>query len=506
MNETELLAAIEEMAAAGMSEQQIEAALLELGVKLAPAESAPTVKDRLINGLLGAAGPVGALASVARTSRVGELPAEELPNLAGAAGQGASLNLLGLIAGKGFRERQEQFRAQYPEQAQSAELAGGVVAGGPIGALSKAVSLPVAAGAAGAIAGAAGAEPGERGDAALMGGGIGAAVGALPLAGTLLKKGGRATLDWFKPVRSVSREVSGQIPEDAAAILAQEERLAPGSGQIAALSPETIKATRHIAYDREATARALKLTRESLDRVKDGIRALRGQYTALEKQYPSVPLTPQVQRIMFPSNPAPMPTASFQELQSLRARLEGQLVKAKKDVNAPLVDQLKPALEELEGFMHTNIKGLRELDANWKFLKHKPTPNGDPDEYIGALPRRQQLLRVLKGTGATQSTNRAAAAEGLSSGGSLVSKSGVIDRTLGALFGRRGARADAAQQLLTTPAASVPPRIAADASALRSAASQPPRQGPSMATRALLTGIAPRARNLLWLNSLDRDQ
>lgn len=501
----ELEQLIAELADAGLTDEQIDAALLELGVKLDPVTGAPTAKDRILNSMMGALGPVGALANVARSSRVGELPAEELPNLAGAAGQGATLNVLGLLAGKGFRDKQRAFQEKYPEQATSAEVGGSLLLGGPLGAAAKAVSLPVAAGAAGAVAGAAGAEAGDRGEQALIGGGLGAALGALPAAGQLAKRGSRALLDWFKPSRSISREVAAQLPEDVAALAQHQNRLAPGSFQIAAASPEAMKTARHISYDREATARAIQHTRSAIKSARAGVRDLQTKYRALEQLYPDVPLSPEMQRIMFPTNPAPLPTASFQQLQALRVRLRGQLTKAQKDVNAPLVDEIKPRLEEVEGFMQTNIPGLRELDADWKFLKHRPGPKADPDEYIGALPRAQQLLKVLKGTGSAQATNRAAATDPVSPGGSL-SKEGVLDKTLGALFGRRGARANAAQQMLTPPTRTIPPQIAADATALQSAASQPPREGPSMATRALITGIAPRAKNLLWLQSLDKQR
>jgi hypothetical protein len=208
-----------------------------------------------------------------------------------------------------------------------------------------------------------------------------------------------------------------------------------------------------------------------------------------------------MQQIMFPSNPAPLPTASFQELQTLKRQLTSRLKSAQKAGNAVEVDNIKPALDEVEGFMQVNIKGLRELDADYKFLVSKPGP-ADPDAYMGALPRARALLRTLRGTGGSHAKSRAAATEQMTAGGTIVSKSGLVDRTLGALFGRRGARAQAAQELLIPPTRTLPPRIAADASALNR--SLAPAAQPSMTMRALLAGFSPTARNLLWLNNLDR--
>ena len=397
------------------------------------------------------------------------------------AGMGATFGFLDELAGagaavvpggKGYTEARDEVRRNYDAandaatgadqvKLTGAELGGGVLsslaggellglAGKALGIGSKAARATgiVAKAARGARAGAAaGAVSGagystDHPVAGALGGAAagGVAGGLVPLVGGALGKTGGFLRDLANPGKAVAREAATQVPANAAATMARQNALAPGTALAADLSPEMTALTRGIGAD-PASAAAAKAT--AADRLAQ-LRAAQRQVGKAYDQFKGtrLPISPEVRGVLVKNgHMAAGADVDFEVLHSLRTKLLERMRETKK---GSIKQELQPQIKTISDAMEQHLPGIRDLDSRYSFLTDR-------------LKAAHKLLQEVTNSSKNYAAARAYGSEAGSIGGNLPAGSrGMIQRLMEQLEPNRADRAREATRLLMTPGAPLP--------------------------------------------------
>ncbi len=398
-----------------------------------------------------------------------------------AAGMGASFGFLDEMAGavaavvpggKGYAEARDEVRTNYDAAntaatgAGQAKLTASEVGGGLVGALTGGGLAAGAARALGLGANAARATGiGARALRGAKGGAIGGAVGGTgystgnPLAGAAAGAvgggiaggiippaaraiGGAAGLarDIVNPGRSVAREAASQLPPNAAATMARQNALAPGTALPADLTPEMTALARGLGADPASGMAAREVAADRVQALAAAKQSVAQGYDQYAGQ--RIPLTPEVDVVLKRHGIlSSQGDVDFETAQLLRTKLREKLSETKRgSVKHELGEQKKT----LDAWLRSRLPGLSDVDSRYGFLVERSK---------AAKKLHQEVLNSNKNYAAA----RAYGSDAGSIGGSLPRSSrGLVDRLLGVLEPNRGDRARAANALLMTPGAPLP--------------------------------------------------
>lgn len=403
---------------------------------------------------------------------------------AGASGATLGFNdeIAGLMAaivpgGKDYKTMRDEVRgnqsgAEYvaPKRMMAAELVGGLLpaiatagagsAGAAAGAGSKALQAVKISGLLGGASGLGHSDAdniaGMAKDTAI-GAGVGAAAGGALSLGT--SAGGRAIgaiADRLNPSRAVTRAVATQIPDNAAATIARQETLAPGTAVLADLSPEMTAMTRVVGADAETGVTARVAAEGRKDALKQARNALGPRYDALQR---AIPVDDALRDILRKANENVSGNETdFLRLQRIRSDLRADIKVARRpNVKRELGDIER----DLTEWISARVPEAEKLDADYKFLS-------------GRLKNADDLLKEVTGSSKNYAGHSVGGVQAGSVGGSLPQGArGMVQFVADALGPDRAARARAVNQLLLTPGDATKTALEAITKA-RSKSSAPP--------------------------------
>lgn len=418
------------------------------------------------------------------------------------AGMGMTLGFLDELAGagaaivpggKGYTEARDAVRANQagaeyaaPKRMMTAELAGGLVPGlltagaGEVaagaGAGAKALQAAKVGGLLSAVSGVGHSNADNISDvakdAAMSGAAGTVAGGGLSLLGSAAGRVASGVADRVNPSRAVVREAATQIPPNAATSIARQNAIAPGTAMLADQSPEMTAMVRGIGADADAGVAARTVADARVDALKTARKALGTRYEALERDLPVDKTLAGILRDA--DQPVTGPATNFVQLH--RARMD--LRAAVKNAEGAKKADLGKALDALNGWMDTNVPGVRQLDRDYGFV-------------VERIKAAEKLAKEVTSSSKNYAASRTYGAESGSIGGSLPRGAhGVISMMAEALGPDRAARARAVQDLLLTPGDATSTALA-KITAARARMHTPPSALERMGRGGLFGGVIP---------------
>jgi hypothetical protein len=360
--------------------------------------------------------------------------------------QGATANLAGMAAPK-IKEEAEAFRGEHPALGPAAEL-GGALATAPLWPAKAGLALrgALGAGAAGvsSVAGGEGPMKERLKDAALPAAAGGLAGLVLPAA---LNKVGRVAKRAAQPFKSATSHVAdGAGPllgDDAAAAIARQEALAPGTATPVSVTPGMAQSTRVIGANAPVAREAQKAADGRLEKIQSAMEGMSPQYEALlgKARGPldlgKVNIRPVIiKNGLWPGDE----TIELTAVQALRNAVRGKMDVLRVAVRqgkggGPKLHQLGKDFDKLTSWLKEQVPDIAKLDADY-----------------GVLARaRRAEEKVIKHIGQSRSaygSSRVAGMEPGSPGASLPSKSNMLGRMFGP---DRSRLAEEANRLLLQP-------------------------------------------------------
>jgi hypothetical protein len=421
-----------------------------------------------------------------------------------AAGMGLSLGTLdeltgGLAAivpgGKGYTEARDEVRNKYdaatklaPKRMLAAEIAGslptmfatggaGTAARGA-GVLAKAGSAALSGGLLGAASGAGHSTAGDASGVAkdaLIGGGIGAGAGGiLSGLGSIVGKVGGRVMDAFDPTRAVVREAATQLPANAAATLARQEAMAPGTAVLADISPEMQALTRGVGADAR-TGVEMRLGAESREAaLKTARKEIGAQYDALNQ---AVPIDKALRTILGKAgkqSALPKGAADVELSAVIKARSR-LLAEARATKNKAVAHDKNEQAAEITKWATQHAPNVAELDKAYAFI-------------VDRIKAASGTTKEVANSSKNYAANRVYGAEAGSVGGSLPTGSrGIAEMVSSLLAPDRAARARAVSDMLLTPGDATSKALAAITKA-RGRMNAPPSKMSRAALAGLLSG------------------
>lgn len=387
--------------------------------------------------------------------------------------QGAGLNVPGLIS-PDLRHASEDFGKRHnilgPVLKGAGTVATSMLAPEVWGAKWLGRAL-LGGGAAAVDAGAAGdgtvAERLKRAGTALP---VGAVAGAAipPTVGLANKFVGKL-IKPLMPERTVAKAVGALLPADAAAKMARIEQLAPGTGTVAALSPEIPASTRVIGANPGVALKAEDAAITRLGKLKTALQGMSPQYQQVltnNGQPITAPLAvrggPNIVPTLVRNGHLPTNSTSLETVQALR-----NTIRAKKDAlwitaqkgkgGGPKVRDLNEDYKNLTQWLEYHAPGVAKLDADYRVLND-------------ARRAEETVLKNIKQSRKAYASSRAAGIEPGSPGASVPTKGGLLHT----LFSSdRKALAAAADKLLLQPGQIPTALLKARAAAVRGPSGRP---------------------------------
>lgn len=392
------------------------------------------------------------------------------------------------------REELAGFRATRPKTAFATELvAGGVPATltapifGPGGWIRNALKAGAVGGGMGTVAGAGHSEgetAGEIAKDAAVSGGISAVLGGLLSAGASgVGAAGRRVADAMKPARPIVREAATQLPKNAAATVARQEVMAPGSAALADLSPEMQALVRGVGADAKTGVSARVAAEDRLGLMENAVKSIRARYEAMNQP---LAVDDKLKGILTEAGRSHVlkkgaAEIDFTALQRIRTALRAE---ARATKNSAVRHDKNAAVKQITEWLEGHMPDLKQVDSDFAFLSDR-------------INAAKKTLREVTASSKNYAASRAYGSDAGSIGGSLPQGSrGVMDVVASLLRPDRAGRARAANELLLTPGDAT--SVALGRIGKARAGMDAPQGELSPALRSLLFGdITPTAPGLL---------
>lgn len=318
-------------------------------------------------------------------------------------------------------------------------------------------------------------------DAAVGGAASAAMGGLLSTGGSAVQGVTRSVLDALHPERAIVREAATQLPTKAAAVVARQEAIAPGTAVAADLSPEMQALTRGVGADAKAGVTARLAAEGRVKALQSSLDELSTKYEAMNRP---LPVNDELKAILKEAGRSNIlkkdaSDVDFNAVQRVRTALKAEAAATR---NSAVRHDKRAAADKLTAWLDAHVPELESLDSDWAFMTKR----------IGAA---RKTLQEITNSSKNYAASRAYGADEGSVGGSLSvsSKGSVVGRMFEKILAPdRAGRARAANDLLLTPGDATNAALSRITKA-RAAMDAPPHTMAMLARLGLLGDVIPQA-------------